>query len=70
MIEIQFQFPAWLLNTHVNQSGNMTEADIVYSDVIFIKTKEKATGESLLNMFISLLLNDIPGTHFLYILKQ
>lgn len=47
-------------------SYNMTEADIVYSDVTFIKTKERAVGESLTNMFILLLLNDIPGTEFFY----
>lgn len=39
---------------NVNLSGNMSEANVVYSDVKFIKTKEKATGESFLNMFISL----------------
>lgn len=44
----------------------MTEANIVYSDVTFIKTKERAVGESLTNMFILLLLNDIPGTDFFF----
>lgn len=45
----------------------MTEANIVYSEVHFKKTKEKATGESLLNKCISLLLNDIPGTQIIII---
>lgn len=55
------------LSVPVCLSDNMTEANIVYSNVTFIKTKEKAVGKSLTNMFILLLLNDIPGTDFLFV---
>lgn len=45
---------------HVN--GNMTEANIVYSDVKFIKTKEGTTGESLQILFIFLLVVHFSST--------
>lgn len=54
------------LSLPVCLSDNMTEANTVYSDVTFIKTKERAVGESLTNMFILLLLNDIPETEFFF----
>lgn len=40
-------------------NGNMTDANTVYSDVIFVKTSKGTRGESLPNTFISLLLNNI-----------
>lgn len=49
IVQIPFQFRAMY-----NLSGNTSEANVVYSDVKFIKEKEKATGESFLNMFILL----------------
>lgn len=62
---VQIDFRVHFQITCVNLSGNMSEENVVYSEVNFTKTKEKAGGESLPNMFISLLLNDISGTQVL-----